>query len=77
MRLQEGTQPAASPGAQSGNNPHWRTASPGLLSATRRGAEHQAAQIEREKKHGCISLPHKSGYAACTGILRESISMKP
>lgn len=36
-------------GAQSGNNPHWRTASPGLFAATRRGAEHQAAQIEREK----------------------------
>lgn len=22
-------------------------------------------------------MPHKSGYAACTGVLRESISMKP
>ncbi|MDM2723498.1 hypothetical protein [Citrobacter sp. Cy230] len=22
-------------------------------------------------------MPHKSGYAACTGVLREGISMKP
>lgn len=77
MRLQEGTQPAASPGTQSGSNPRWRATSPGLFAATRRGVEHQAAQIEHEQKHGHISLPHKSGYAACTGVLRESISMKP
>ncbi|MDM2832251.1 hypothetical protein OGX87_20615 [Citrobacter sp. Cpo085] len=77
MRLQEGTQPAASPGTKIGGNSHWRAASPGLFTSARRGAEHQAVQIEHEQKHGHISLPHKSGDAACTGVLRESISMKP
>jgi len=77
MRLQEGTQPAASPGTQNGSNPHWRAASPGLFASARWRAEYQATQIESEKKHGHIRMPHKSGYAACTGVLRESISMKP
>lgn len=75
MRLQEGTQPAASPGTQSGSYPHWRSASPGLHASARRGSEHQAAQIEHEKKRGRISMPHKSGDAAGSGVLRENISM--
>ncbi|EMQ0961600.1 hypothetical protein RY975_001182 [Citrobacter braakii] len=76
MRLQESTQPAASSGTQSGSNPHWRAASPGLFTSTRWGAEHKAAQIEHEQKHGHISLPHESGDEAGSGVLRESISMK-
>lgn len=76
MRQQEGTQPAASPGTQSGSYSRWRAASPGLFVAARRGTEYQAAQIERAKKHGHISMPYKSGDEASSGILRESISMK-
>ena len=75
MRQQEGTQPAASPGTQSGSYSRWRATSPGLFAATRRGTEYQADQIERAKKHGYYSMPHKSGYAAGSGSVWKSISM--
>jgi hypothetical protein len=39
---------------------HRGYASAGLFISAWRGAEHQAAQIEYEQKHGRINLPHKS-----------------
>ncbi|EMA2419600.1 hypothetical protein U2G61_004114 [Citrobacter freundii] len=56
-----------------GSNHHLRKLALSLLdeleAAEKRIAE---LQIARDK-----CLPHKSGYAACTGVLREGISMKP
>ncbi|QVV63279.1 hypothetical protein, partial [Citrobacter koseri] len=76
MRLQEISQPVASPDAQSGSYPYRRAASPDLFAVARRRAEYQALQIDREKKHGYFSVPHKSGDEESSGILRESVSMK-
>ncbi|EMD6816016.1 hypothetical protein VRT12_004597 [Citrobacter koseri] len=76
MRLQEISQLAASPDTQSGSNPYRRAASPGLFAVARRRAEYQALQIDREKKHGYFSVPHKPGDEANFDGLGESVSMK-
>ena len=75
MRLQEISQPVASPDTQSGSNPYRRAASPGLFAVARRRAEYQALQIDREKKHGHIRLPQQRGDEASFDGLGEGISM--